>query len=220
MLFTKTVHISVLMSVYNTEFYLVKRAIDSVLNQDYPSFELIIIDDGSKSESTGTLLNYIQKHEEKITYLRHKNCGQAQSINKAIKISEGKYISIIDADDEYKPNHLSSCLKAMQGNDLIATHTETIVDCFEDYFVPDKHDNNTNIHVDDCILFATLFGKVEVFKNIPFKNMYAADSDFYEQASEQYQVNKLPIRTYIYYRNHQNSITANLKQRQNLVKSA
>ena len=122
MLFTKTVHISVLMSVYNTEFYLVKRAIDSVLNQDYPSFELIIIDDGSKSESTGTLLNYIQKHEEKITYLRHKNCGQAQSINKAIKISEGKYISIIDADDEYKPNHLSVMNYSFQVSG-IAGHT-------------------------------------------------------------------------------------------------
>ncbi len=212
MLFTKTVQISVLMSVYNTEFSLVKRAIDSVLLQDYPFFELIIIDDGSTSELEAQLLNFVKKYEDKITYLRHKNCGQAQSINKAIKISEGKYISIIDADDEYKPNHLSNCIKSMRENDLIATHTDTIVNQFEDYFVPDKDDNTTNIHVDDCILFATLFGKVEVFKNIQFKNMYAADSDFYERASKKYQVNKLSSRTYIYYRNHQNSITANLKK--------
>ena len=220
MLFTKTVQISVLMSMYNTDFYLIKRAIDSVLNQDYPFFELIIIDDGSKAESTDALLDYVKKHEDKITYLRHKNCGQAQSINKAIKISEGKYIAIIDADDEYKPNHLSSCIKAMHENDLVATHSETIVNCFEDYFVPDKYDYNKNIHVDDCILFATLFGKIEVFRNIPFKEMYAADSHFYEQASEQYKVDKLPIRTYIYYRNHQNSTTANLKKCQTFVISA
>ena len=204
-------------SVYNTEFQFVKKAINSVLNQDYPFFELIIIDDGSNSELEKPLLNYIKKYEDKITYLRHKNCGQAQSINKAVKICVGKYVAIIDSDDEYKPNHLSTCIKSMKENDLIATHTDTIVNQFEDYFVPDKYDFKTNIHVDDCILFATLFGKIEVFKSISFKNMYAADSDFYEQASKKYRVTKLPDRTYIYYRNHQNSITASLKEKQSVL---
>lgn len=217
MLLKKTDHISVLMSVYNTDFCFVKRAIDSVLNQDYPFFELIIVDDGSNSGLEKPLLNYVKKHEDNITYLRHKNCGQAQSINKAVKICEGKYIAFIDSDDEYKPNHLSTCIASIQENDLIATHTDTIVNRFEDYFVPDKYDCKNNIHVDDCILFATLFGKTEVFKSVSFKSMYAADSDFYEQASKKYQVRKLPNRTYIYYRNHSNSITASLKEKQSLL---
>ena len=63
--------ISVLMAVYNTDFFLVKRAIDSVLNQTFQNFELIIIDDGSNNDPENQLLSYAKKHENKVIYLRH-----------------------------------------------------------------------------------------------------------------------------------------------------
>ncbi|TKB97785.1 glycosyltransferase family 2 protein [Pedobacter cryophilus] len=209
--------VSVLMAVYNTPFEFAKRAIDSVLNQDLQNFELIILDDGSNLALGEQLLQYCQINESKLTYIRIKNNGQSQAINRGVQFTRGKYIAIIDADDEYKPNHLSSCLKEMQFADLTSSLTETIVNHEDDYYVPDKHDYKKNIHVDDCILFATLFGKKEVFKEIGFKNMYAADSHFYEQAAEQYLVKKLNIRTYIYYRNVSGSITAKLKEEQLLA---
>jgi glycosyltransferase involved in cell wall biosynthesis len=213
----KTPKISVLMSVYNTNFYLVKRALDSVLNQNFQDFELIIIDDGSINDADNQLLNYAIKHEEKITYLRHRNCSQAKSINRAVKISNGDYITIIDADDEYKPNHLSLCLEEMTNADLIASTTETIVDNEDDYYLPDKYNLNNLIHVDDCILFATLFGKKEVFLNLTFQGNYAADSDFYDRASKEYIVKKLDFRTYIYYRNIPNSITSKMKKQNSVT---
>ncbi|MDZ4666065.1 MAG: glycosyltransferase family A protein [Bacteroidota bacterium] len=203
--------INVLMSTYNTPFNMSKRAIDSVLNQDFQDFELIVLDDGSDFETSVKLLEYVQKFENKISYFRHKNRGQSNSINRGIQLCNSSFISVIDADDEYKSNHLSNCLKAMTDYDLVATHTDTIVNVAEDYYVPDKYNNNHTIHVDDCILFATLFGKTEVFKKINFENKYAADSAFYEQVSKKFKVAKLPMRTYIYYRNHSNSITANMK---------
>lgn len=203
--------INVLMATYNTPFIMSKRAIDSVLNQDFQDFELIILDDGSDFYTSTKLLEYTQRFENRISYFRHKNRGQSFSINRGIRLCSSSFISIIDADDEYKPNHLSTCLQAMNSHDLIATHTDTIVDVFEDYYVPDKYNNQNNIHVDDCILFATLFGKKEVFEKNFFDNKYAADSEFYEQASKTYNVTKLQTRTYIYYRNHVNSITAKLK---------
>lgn len=203
--------VSVLMSTYNTPFLMSKRAIDSVLNQDFQDFELIIIDDGSETTISNELLDYVQKFENKITYVRHKNRGQSYSINRGILLCNSVYISIIDADDEYKPNHLSTCIIEMATHDLIATHTDTIVNQSDDYYVPDKHNINENIHVDDCILFATLFGKTEVFKTNIFENKYAADSEFYEQVSRTYHVKKLPTRTYVYYRNHKHSLTASMK---------
>jgi hypothetical protein len=96
----------------------------------------------------------------------------------------------------------------MKYADLISSLTETVVSSNEDYYVADKHDLHKNIHVDDCILFATLFGKKEVFKSIRFENKYSADSHFYEQASKKYTVKKSQKRTYIYYRNISSSITA------------
>ena len=203
--------INVLMATYNTPFHMSKRAIDSVLNQDFQDFELIILDDGSDFYTSVKLLEYVQNFDNKISYFRHKNRGQSHSINRGIRLCNSPFISIIDADDEYKPNHLSTCLKAMTSHDLIASHTDTIVDVLEDYYVPDKYNNDENIHVDDCNLFATLFGKTEVFKKNFFENKYAADSEFYEQTSKIYKVAKLTTRTYIYYRNHGNSITAKKK---------
>jgi glycosyltransferase involved in cell wall biosynthesis len=203
--------IAVIMSVYNTSFHLIKRAIDSVLNQDFQDFELIIIDDGSDNDTQSQILNYSIKHEDKITYLRHKNRSQAESINRGMLISNSEFITVIDADDEYKPNHLSTCLSEIKTLDLIASTTETIVNEESDYYVPDRFDNNQVIHVDNCILFATLFGKKEVFTMLNFQNMYAADANFYERAEQQYAVKKLDLRTYVYYRNNLESLTAKIK---------
>ncbi len=204
------------MSVYNTDFALVKRAIDSVLNQDFQDFELLLIDDGSNNDPQHQLLNYAIKHETKITYLRHNNCGQSKSINRGILNSRGEYIAIIDADDEYKPNHLSACMQQMTVADLIASTTKTVVDTEADFYVPDKYDLNRLIHVDDCVLFATLFGKKEVFASQLFLDTYAADALFFEHAAQQYRVRKVDLRTYIYYRNTPNSICSTMKRKHTL----
>lgn len=211
------VKVSVLMAVFNTPFDLVKRAIDSVIKQDFQDFELLVIDDGSSVDLSLDLIQYCSDFEEKVSYIRSQNKGQSFAVNRAVHFAKGEYITIIDADDEYKPNHLSACLNEMPHVDLISSLTETIVSSNEDYYVADKHDLHKNIHVDDCILFATLFGKKEVFKSIHFENQYSADSHFYEQASKKFKVKKSPVRTYIYYRNIANSITALHKQSRSLV---
>ena len=177
-------NITVLMSVYNTPFELIKRAIDSVLNQDYKDFELIILDDGSDIDVQHQIINYAVHHENKITYLRHKNRSQATSINRGVLLSNSNYITIIDADDEYKTNHLSKCLEEIKMYDLIATTSETIVTDPSDFYVPDRHDYNKLIHVDDCI---------------------------YERAQQLYSVQKVDLRTYIYYRNNKESLTGKIK---------
>lgn len=200
------------MAVYNTNFSYTKRAIDSVLKQDFQDFELIIIDDGSKENNRESLLEYAEKHEDKIIYIRHSNRGQSESINRGVLYSLGEYITILDSDDEYKPNHLSACLREIEGLDLICSTTETIVDTENDYYVPDKDDHSKLIHLDDVVLFGTLFGQKKVFTDLDFKTGFAADADFFEQAAARFRVKKLDLRTYIYHRNIPNSICATLKK--------
>ncbi len=199
------------MSVYNTDFKLIKRAMDSVMNQEFQDFELIIIDDGSRNDTHADLLKYCMTHERKIVYLRHSNRGQSESINRGILICNGDYITMLDADDEYKSNHLTACLNEMEYADLIASTTETVVDEEYDYYVPDKNDHSQLIHVDECILFATLFGRKEVFTQLKFQRKYAADAQFYEHASLYFNVKKVDLKTYIYYRNIPNSTCAVMK---------
>ena len=208
----KQVKVSVLMTVFNTNLLFTKRAIDSVLNQDFQDFELIIIDDGSKENNRESLMDYVEKYEDKISYIRHSNRGQSESINRGVLYSLGEFITILDSDDEYKPNHLSACLSEMNELDLICSTSETIVDNDNDYYVPDKNDQTKLIHLDEVILFGTLFGRKKVFNSIYFKTGFAADSDFYEQATNLFRVKKLDLRTYIYHRNIPNSICATIKK--------
>jgi glycosyltransferase involved in cell wall biosynthesis len=191
---------------------LTKRAIDSVLEQDFQDFELIIIDDGSKGNDRKSLLEYVEKHEDKIVYIRHSNRGQAQSINRGVLISVGEFITILDSDDEYKPFHLSACLQEMENVDLICSTTETVVNSSDDYYVPDKNDLSKPIHLDDAVLFGTLFGHQKVFKSIDFEGGFAADSAFYERAQIQFRAKKVFQKSYIYYRNNPNSTCAVLKR--------
>lgn len=213
----KKIRVSVLMAVYNTDFSLVKRAIDSVLAQDIQDVELIVIDDGSTNNTQNQLLNYAIQHEDRVTYLRHANRGQSKSITRGVANSVGEFITILDADDEYKPNHLRACLQAISDADLIASTTETVVDTEEDYYVPDKQDHSQLVHVDDCILFATLFGKRDVFTDMKFQNRYGADAHFYETVAQKYRVKKVDLRTYIYYRNIPNSICSIIKRQHSPV---
>lgn len=90
-----TVLISVVMSVYNGENY-IREAIDSVLNQTFPNFEFIIVDDGSTDSTLEVINSY---NDNRIKILTQSNQGQAVARNNAIKKSRGKYIAILDADD-------------------------------------------------------------------------------------------------------------------------
>ncbi|NBV08425.1 MAG: glycosyltransferase family 2 protein [Flavobacteriia bacterium] len=212
------VKISVLMAVYNTDFSYIKRAIDSVMCQDFQDFELIVIDDGSKDNDRTALLQYVEKYEDKIVYIRQRNHGQSEAMNRGVLISSGTFITILDGDDEYKPHHLSACLKEVADVDLICSTTETIVDTNDDYYVPNKDDLTKLIHLDETVLFGTLFGRKKVFSSLSFKSGFAADADFYERANTLFNVKKVDLRTYVYHRNIPNSICATMKK-ENLTHS-
>lgn len=206
------VKVSVLMTVFNTNFSYTKRAIDSVLKQDFQDFELIIIDDGSKENNRESLMAYVEKNEDKISYIRHSNRGQSESINRGVLYSRGEFITILDSDDQYKPNHLRLCLSEINELDLICSTSETVVDDDSDYYVPDKNDLSKLIHLDEVILFGTLFGRKKVFTSLDFKTGFAADADFYDRATSRFRVKKLNLRTYVYHRNIPNSICATIKK--------
>lgn len=92
--------ISVIMAVYNEEKFL-KESIDSILNQTFNDFELIIINDCSTDSS----LKIMKSHQDKRIRIinNNKNVGFLNSRNKALKIARGKYIAILDGDDVSLP---------------------------------------------------------------------------------------------------------------------
>lgn len=88
--------ISVVMSVFNSESY-VKEAIDSILNQTLGDFEFIILDDGSTDGSVDIIQKYT---DSRIHFIRNeRNLGLRDSLNRGIRLAEGKYIARMDSDD-------------------------------------------------------------------------------------------------------------------------
>lgn len=95
--------LSILMAVYNGMPYL-KDSIKSMINQTFKDFEFIIVDDASK-DGTWTYLKSLKDRRIKLVK-NEKNVGLASSLNKALKLSKGKFIARMDADDISLPNRL------------------------------------------------------------------------------------------------------------------
>ena len=93
--------VSVIVPVYNCERYL-GFAIQSILEQDYHPFEIIVIDDGSTDDSSEIARSFKEVH-----YIYQSNQGVAVARNVGIAVAQGEFIAFLDADDLWAPNKLS-----------------------------------------------------------------------------------------------------------------
>ena len=91
--------VSVIIAVYNGEKYL-GEAIESVLAQTYAPIELVILDDGSQDQTS----QVAKRYGSKLRYFQQSNRGQPSAQNQAIRLTQGSYISFLDADDLYLPD--------------------------------------------------------------------------------------------------------------------
>lgn len=107
--------VSVIMSTYNRAD-LLPRAIKSILNQTYKDFEFIIVDDGSTDHTENILLGFANKDSRIKLIKNKKNLGLIASRNKSLEAARGKYIAIMDSDDQAFPNRLEKTLKVFKEN--------------------------------------------------------------------------------------------------------
>ncbi|MBU0474938.1 MAG: glycosyltransferase [Bacteroidetes bacterium] len=201
--------ISIIIPTFNREKYL-QVAINSVLNQTINNWELLIVDDGSEDDTLSLVKKYINQHTN-IRYFFHKNRGAAYAMNVGMESCKGDFITFLGSDDEYLPNHLELRLEYLSENkniDLLHSPAKII----GNEFVKDKYNLSKNIHLDECILGGTLFGKAEVFHKLNgFKVVnYSPESEFIERAEKIYKIEKLNLRTYVYNRDTPDGICNNI----------
>lgn len=101
--------VSIIVPTYNYEKYICD-AVDSILNQTFKDFEIIVVDDGSTDDTYKVL----EKYDDRIVYLYQENSGPASARNLGIKKSKGKYICFLDADDMFLPNKLEKQVALME----------------------------------------------------------------------------------------------------------
>lgn len=111
----KQPRISVIMPVYNSGTYLFS-AIESIINQSYKNFELIIINDGSTDESLATI-NYYKDIDKRIVVISRENLGLVSSLNEGFSIAKGDYIARMDGDDISMPKRFEHQLSWLSTNE-------------------------------------------------------------------------------------------------------
>ena len=172
--------VSIIIPYFKKKDYILD-AINSILNQTYQNFEIIIVyDDIDKSELS--LIHKIQKVDKRIKVLiNKKNLGAGLSRNYAIKNSNGKYIAFLDADDIWNAQKLKKQVSIMEKKNLSITHTS--------YVILDKN-NNVNIRLaknldykkllkscdvglSTVMIKKDLFSKKNKFSNLKTKEDYA-----------------------------------------------
>jgi glycosyltransferase involved in cell wall biosynthesis len=103
--------VTVIIPTYNRAVF-VTKALESVLNQSFTDYEIIVVDDGS----TDTTKEVLAKYEDRIKYVYQDNSGVSSARNTGIMTSRGKWLAFLDSDDEWKQDYLAKQIIQTQQN--------------------------------------------------------------------------------------------------------
>jgi glycosyltransferase involved in cell wall biosynthesis len=130
-------HVEILLSTFNGEKYL-ETQLNSIFEQDYPYWKLVVRDDGSTDGTIYVLNNYIQKNPDKIRLLRDNegHLGYSGSFSKLLGQSSADYVIYCDQDDYWHPAKISTMLSAMLEEETRLPATAHII--FSDLQITDS----------------------------------------------------------------------------------
>lgn len=171
--------ISVIMPSYNRG-RIISRAIDSVLNQSFRSFELLIVDDASDDGTKQMIEKY---HDKRIRYLKNRRRhGAAFSRNRGMEESTGEYIAFLDTDNEWKPDYLTNRIHQMEtlGTDIAFGRVEKWNECVS--YWPEEEIEEGIIDHDCLIRMLCIYNPMDtnsvVIKRKCFEEMGGFDTSF------------------------------------------
>ncbi len=199
--------VTIVTSTYNHERYL-RRAIDSVLNQDYPNIEYIVINDGSPDGTEEILKSY----GNRFYWETQKNMGEVPTLNRAIAMAKGELVGKLSSDDYLYPAYVSKVVDFFINNpDNLVVYTDFDLVDENDCIIENikKPDFNDVMAVRDHLCLpgpGTLFRR-EIFERLGgfytgFRILF--DMDFWWRVSVYGTITRLPV-TLSAFRVHGNS---------------
>ncbi|QIL40275.1 glycosyltransferase [Pedobacter sp. HDW13] len=206
--------ISVVLPVYNGQDY-IKKAIDSILNQTFDNFELIIIDDCS-TDNTVSIIE--QFKDKRIRLIRNPtNKGNYACRNIGNSISKGKYIAVMDADDISLPNRLQvqyNYLERYLKLGLVGSFGQFINEIDQKVGILRKPVEHNYIKLflfrDNCFIHSSMMYRASFLKRFHIcyneRLKFAADYDFAIRCSKKFKVMNIP-EVLVEYRSHGNQIS-------------
>lgn len=211
--------VSIIIPAYKAEKF-IQKTINSVLNQSFQNFEVIVIDDGSP-DNQKKVIEKVAKTDERIKYIYQKNAGVSEARNHGFRLSKGEYLAFLDADDIWLPNNLNLKINKFQEDNFGLVHSDTqIIDendipqqSFkkgkEGYILDDLLSWNGNcIPAPSSILVKReVLEKCGLFHN---KLSNSADQEFFFRVASKYKIGRVDTVTW-YYRVHNNQMHSNIK---------
>ncbi len=214
--------ISVIMSVYNGETYLFE-AIESVRNQTFKNWELIVINDCSTDTTADILAEFSLKDERIKVHTNEVNLKLPTSLNKAISLSSGKYIARMDADDICLPERLEKQFEFMEQNPDISLSSCRFMTVKNGVYASggaggrcDSEALSTMLFVANPILHPGVIAKAEVMEKFNYDTTLTCTEDlelWTRMASENHKLQILP-ECLLIYRLHDKQITSTTLERQ------
>ena len=177
--------VSVVMSAYNCEKFLVE-SLDSLLQQSFSNFELILFDDGSNDNTRNIITEYAGKDIRIIPVFNDQNMGLTANLNRGIKLSKGTYIARMDADDISLPERFEKQIRFLDNHpdiDLLGTGSIDIDEFGNETqlrTVPEKHKEIINLlpKANPMTHSSVMFRKIS-FEKINFYNeSYRTTQDY------------------------------------------
>jgi len=114
--------VSIITPSYNSACF-ISETIESVMNQTYINWEMIIVDDCSTDNSVGIIEEYVKKDARIKLFKLGENSGAAIARNKALENASGRFIAFLDSDDLWMPDKLEKQIKFMLKNEYVFTFT-------------------------------------------------------------------------------------------------
>ena len=147
--------VSIIVQVYNVEKYL-KKAVESVINQTYPDWELILVDDGS-SDSCPEICRCYERQEERIQLVEKENGGVSSARNAGLQRARGEWICFLDGDDWLEERCLETALKeTSEDTDIVCwNYWKNTESCQvrNSPIVPERIVENHPVHLAKIVMF-------------------------------------------------------------------
>ena len=119
--------LTIVVAIYNVEDY-IEKCIETLLNQDYDNYKILLINDGSTDKSEELCLKYQKEYPEKIEVYTKENGGLSSARNYGIEKANSEYIFFVDGDDYIEVNCLSKIMKKVSNNDILVFNYLNIFD--------------------------------------------------------------------------------------------
>ena len=119
--------VSIIVPIYNAEQYL-RRCVDSILNQEYTDYELLLVNDGS-TDASGDICEEYRDRDPRVIVIQKENTGVSDSRNRALDRARGKYLQFLDSDDWITPDATRLFVRAAEeyGCDMVISDFYRVV---------------------------------------------------------------------------------------------